>query len=120
MVAMLNRWAGPCAVLAGHVPADRRICAITAAAQQVDVWPSRIGELELGTPPNDDLAHRHREWLTAALLPHVNTSGSGESLPHVAISAWRRVFQELLMAGLVGAGLFARAMVSSLPVRARI
>ncbi|WP_344676820.1 hypothetical protein, partial [Tessaracoccus defluvii] len=26
----------------------------------------QIGELELGRRPNDDLAHRYREWLTAA------------------------------------------------------
>ncbi|GAA4186655.1 IS110 family transposase [Gryllotalpicola kribbensis] len=39
---------------------------LTAAAQHLGVWPSRIGELELGRRPNDDLAHRYREWLTAA------------------------------------------------------
>lgn len=38
---------------------------LTAAAQHLRVWPSRIGELELGRRPNDDLAHRYREWLTA-------------------------------------------------------
>ncbi|MDE0547414.1 transposase [Microbacterium sp. C7(2022)] len=39
---------------------------LTAAAQHLGVWPSRIGELELGRRPNDDLAHRYREWLIAA------------------------------------------------------
>lgn len=39
---------------------------LTAAAEHLGVWPSRIGELELGRRPNDDLAHCYREWLTAA------------------------------------------------------
>lgn len=39
---------------------------LTAAAAHLGVWPSRIGELELGRRPNDDLAARYRAWLNAA------------------------------------------------------
>ena len=39
---------------------------LTAAAAHLGVWPARVGELELGRRPNDDLARRYREWLTAA------------------------------------------------------
>lgn len=39
---------------------------LTAAAQHLNVWPARIGELELGQRPNDNLARRYREWLNAA------------------------------------------------------
>lgn len=39
---------------------------LTAAAEHLGVWPARVGELELGQRPNDDLANRYREWLTAA------------------------------------------------------
>ena len=39
---------------------------LTAAAQHLGVWPARIGELELGRRPNDDLATRYRAWLAAA------------------------------------------------------
>jgi len=39
---------------------------LTAAAQHLGVWPARVGELELGRRPNDELATRYREWLTAA------------------------------------------------------
>lgn len=39
---------------------------LTAAANHLGVWPARIGELELGRRPNDDLARRYREWLNAA------------------------------------------------------
>lgn len=39
---------------------------LTAAARHLGVWPARIGELELGQRPNDDLAHRYRQWLQAA------------------------------------------------------
>lgn len=39
---------------------------LTAAAEHLGVWPARIGELELGRRPNDELAHRYREWLNAA------------------------------------------------------
>ncbi|QTV79257.1 IS110 family transposase [Microbacterium sp. NIBRBAC000506063] len=39
---------------------------LTAAALHLGVWPARVGELELGRRPNDDLATRYREWLTAA------------------------------------------------------
>ncbi|MGL4176116.1 MAG: IS110 family transposase [Dermatophilaceae bacterium] len=39
---------------------------LTAAAQHLGVWPARIGELELGRRPNNDLADRYRAWLTAA------------------------------------------------------
>ena len=39
---------------------------LTAAAEHLGVWPARIGELELGRRPNDNLAHRYRQWLQAA------------------------------------------------------
>jgi transposase len=39
---------------------------LTAAAAHLDVWPARIGELELGRRPNDELAERYRAWLRAA------------------------------------------------------
>ena len=39
---------------------------LTAAAAHLGVWPSRIGELELGRRPNDELAERYRTWLNAA------------------------------------------------------
>ncbi|WP_290721216.1 IS110 family transposase [Gordonia sp. UBA7599] len=39
---------------------------LTAAAQHLGVWPARIGELELGRRPNDELATRYRAWLAAA------------------------------------------------------
>ncbi|MDN5721293.1 IS110 family transposase [Corynebacterium sp.] len=39
---------------------------LTNAANHLGVWPARIGELELGRRPNDDLAHRYRQWLNAA------------------------------------------------------
>lgn len=40
--------------------------ALTAVAAHLNVWPARIGELELGRRPNDDLAQRYRDWLNAA------------------------------------------------------
>lgn len=39
---------------------------LTAAAKHLGVWPARIGELELGQRPNNELATRYRAWLTAA------------------------------------------------------
>lgn len=39
---------------------------LTAAAQHLGVWPARIGELELGRRPNEELAIRYRAWLNAA------------------------------------------------------
>ena len=39
---------------------------LTAATAHLGVWPSRIGELELGRRPNDELAARYRAWLNAA------------------------------------------------------
>jgi transposase len=39
---------------------------LTAAATHLGVWPARIGELELGQRPNDELADRYRKWLQAA------------------------------------------------------
>ena len=39
---------------------------LTAAANHLGVWPARIGELELGRRPNDELAARYRAWLQAA------------------------------------------------------
>jgi transposase len=62
--------------LAGHVavpdysdlrPARRaKNLTLTAAAEHLGVWPARIGELELGRRPNDELATRYRAWLAAA------------------------------------------------------
>jgi hypothetical protein len=37
---------------------------ITATA--LDVWPARVGEIELGRRRDDNFAHRSRQWLTAA------------------------------------------------------
>ena len=39
---------------------------LTAAAAHLGVWPARIGELELGRRPNNELAQRYRNWLNAA------------------------------------------------------
>jgi len=39
---------------------------LTAAGAHLGVWPARIGELELGRRPNDELATRYRAWLNAA------------------------------------------------------
>ncbi|MBK6443607.1 MAG: XRE family transcriptional regulator [Actinomycetales bacterium] len=39
---------------------------LTAAATHLGVWPARIGELELGRRPNEELAARYRAWLTPA------------------------------------------------------
>lgn len=39
---------------------------LTAAAHHLGVWPARVGELELGRRPNNDLATRYRAWLNAA------------------------------------------------------
>ena len=39
---------------------------LTAAAMHLAVWPARVGELELGRRPNDELANRYRAWLKAA------------------------------------------------------
>jgi hypothetical protein len=47
-------------------PARRAKTLTLAAAQHLGVWPSRIGEPELGHRPNDDLTHRYLEWFIAA------------------------------------------------------
>jgi hypothetical protein len=39
---------------------------LTAAAQHLGVWPSRICELELGRRPNDELAARYHTWPNTA------------------------------------------------------
>lgn len=39
---------------------------LTTAAQHLGVWPARIGELELGRRPNNELATRYRAWLNTA------------------------------------------------------
>lgn len=39
---------------------------LTTVAAALGVWPSRVGELELGRRRDDEFAHRYREWLTAA------------------------------------------------------
>ena len=61
--------AGHCAVpdYADLRPARRaKNLTLTAAATHLGVWPARIGELELGRRPNNELATRYRAWLTAA------------------------------------------------------
>lgn len=64
------------ATLAGHCvvpdytdlrPARRaKNLTLTAAAAHLGVWPARVGELELGRRPNQELATRYRAWLNAA------------------------------------------------------
>lgn len=39
---------------------------LTTVAENLNVWPARIGELELGRRRDDQLAERYRRWLTAA------------------------------------------------------
>ncbi|MCX4648346.1 IS110 family transposase [Streptomyces sp. NBC_01446] len=39
---------------------------LTAAAQQLGVWPATISTLERGIRRDDDLANTYRDWLTAA------------------------------------------------------
>ena len=39
---------------------------LTTVAAALGVWPSRVGELELGRRRDDDFANRYRQWLTAA------------------------------------------------------
>ena len=39
---------------------------LTNTAEACGTWPARISEIELGKRRSDDLAHRYREWLTAA------------------------------------------------------
>lgn len=39
---------------------------LTNAAEACHTWPARISEIELGKRRDDNLAHRYREWLTAA------------------------------------------------------
>lgn len=39
---------------------------LTAAATALNVWPARIGELELGRRRDDDFASTYRAWLNAA------------------------------------------------------
>jgi transposase len=61
--------AGHCAVpdYSDLRPARRaKNLTLTAAAEHLGVWPARIGELELGRRPNDELATRYRTWLNAA------------------------------------------------------
>lgn len=58
--------AGHCAVpdYSDLRPARRaKNLTLTAAATDLGVWPARIGELELGRRPNDELAQRYRSWL---------------------------------------------------------
>ncbi len=40
---------------------------LTAAAAHLGVWPARIGELELGRRPNDQLAAAYRDWAQRGL-----------------------------------------------------
>lgn len=61
--------AGHCAVpdYSDLRPAHRaKNLTLTAAATHLGVWPARIGELELGRRPNEELAARYRAWLTPA------------------------------------------------------
>ena len=39
---------------------------LTTAAAALNVWPSRVGELELGRRRDDAFAERYRQWLNAA------------------------------------------------------
>jgi transposase len=39
---------------------------LTTVAAALGVWPSRVGELELGRRRDDDFAQRYRQWFTAA------------------------------------------------------
>lgn len=39
---------------------------LTAAANQLGVWPTTISELERGIRRNDDLAQTYRDWLRTA------------------------------------------------------
>lgn len=39
---------------------------LTTVATALDVWPARIGELELGRRRDDAFAERYRQWLNAA------------------------------------------------------
>ncbi len=39
---------------------------LTTVAAALDVWPARVGELELGRRRDDDFADRYRCWLNAA------------------------------------------------------
>lgn len=39
---------------------------LTTVATALDVWPARVGELELGRRRDDDFANRYRAWLNAA------------------------------------------------------
>ena len=39
---------------------------LTNAATALDVWPARVGELELGRRRDDNFAQRYRQWLSAA------------------------------------------------------
>lgn len=39
---------------------------LTTAAQALDVWPARVGELERGQRRDDTFAHTYRQWLTEA------------------------------------------------------
>jgi len=39
---------------------------LTAVATALNVWPARVGKLELGRRRDDDFANRYRAWLNAA------------------------------------------------------
>jgi Transposase len=52
---------------------------LTAAAAQLGVWPARIGELELGRRPNDELAARYPQMTQRRL-----TLGLRSVSPHVS------------------------------------
>jgi len=39
---------------------------LTTVATALNVWPARIGELELGRRRDDDFAATYRAWLNAA------------------------------------------------------
>lgn len=40
---------------------------LTAAAEHLEVWPTKISRLERGLSRDDDLTHRYRTWLTNQL-----------------------------------------------------
>jgi hypothetical protein len=52
----------------GDLPLARRArnYTLTTVATALKMWPARVGELELGRWPDDDVAATYRAWLNAA------------------------------------------------------
>ena len=66
---MFHALSGHCAVpdYTDLRPARRaKNITLTTVAAALDVWPARVGELELGRHRDDDFADRYRCWLNAA------------------------------------------------------